>query len=74
MTADEVAAELRVTSRTVRRWANAGMIERVRLGGRLVRYRRESIEALIHPRNESSPAGEAGLDGDDRAAIDNVQV
>jgi excisionase family DNA binding protein len=47
LTADEVAAELRVTPRTVRRWARDGLIEPIHLGGRLVRYAPGAVEALI---------------------------
>jgi excisionase family DNA binding protein len=68
LTPDEVAAELRVTTRTVRRWARAGLLEQVQLGGRLVRYTPDSIEALIHPENGTSPPARASLSKAEAAA------
>jgi excisionase family DNA binding protein len=59
LTPGEVAAALRVTPRTVRRYAADGQLSRVRLGGRLARYTVASVEALIL-RNESSRAAEPG--------------
>lgn len=50
LTADDVAEILKVTPRTVRRWATAGMLERVPLGGRLVRYTPQSVHELIQPK------------------------
>jgi excisionase family DNA binding protein len=46
LTVPEVAAILRVTDRTVRRWANEGRIERIKLGG-VARFTASSIEELI---------------------------
>jgi Helix-turn-helix domain len=43
----EVAAMLRVTTRTVARYAEDGRLDRVMLSSRLSRYTRESVEALI---------------------------
>jgi predicted site-specific integrase-resolvase len=43
----EVAAILRVTPRTVARYAEDGRLDRVMLSSRLSRYTRESVEALI---------------------------
>lgn len=48
MTPAEVAEVLRVTPRTIRRWANEGRIARVHLGGRLTRYRDRDVAALIN--------------------------
>lgn len=59
LTADEVAAALKITPATVYRWAKAGRLERVALGGRLVRYTPESVERLIHP----STSDTAGISG-----------
>ena len=59
LTADEVALILRVTDRTVRRWANQGRLERIKLGDRLVRFTVESVEALIRPEHTETPAAEA---------------
>jgi excisionase family DNA binding protein len=38
MTADDVAAVLRVSPRTVRRWGDKGHLEAVRLAGHAVRF------------------------------------
>lgn len=54
LTADQVALLLGVTPRTVRTWARKGALERVLLGGRLVRYTRASVAALMTP-NEHDP-------------------
>jgi Helix-turn-helix domain len=40
---------LQVHRRTVRRWALDGLLEEVRIGGKLVRYTPESVEALMSP-------------------------
>jgi excisionase family DNA binding protein len=61
LTSKEVAAVLRVTPRTIRRWTHDGILEPVRVGGRIVRYTPESVEALIHPENESSSPARASL-------------
>jgi excisionase family DNA binding protein len=47
-TQQELADMLRISTRTVRRWARDGRIEEVRLG-RLVRYTTGSVEALMRP-------------------------
>lgn len=49
LTADEVAAICRVNPRTVRRWGESGLLERVQLGARLTRYTEASLFALIAP-------------------------
>ena len=48
LTEREVAAMFQVTPRTVRRWAHAGELPCVRLGG-VTRYPLLGIEALIRP-------------------------
>jgi excisionase family DNA binding protein len=68
LTPVEVADLLRVTPRTVQRWASQGRLERVRLGGRLVRYTPDSVQALIHPENETSPPARASLSKAEAAA------
>lgn len=55
LTADEVAAILRVTPRTVRRWTRAGLIEPIRLGGRLVRYTPAAVDRLISHKTSEAP-------------------
>jgi hypothetical protein len=57
LTPDDVAAILRVTPRTVRRWGAIGTLERIRLGGRITRYTSESVAQLIAPEHDASPAG-----------------
>jgi excisionase family DNA binding protein len=51
----EVAAILRVTPRTVQRYAKEGRLERVKLGRRLSRYTAASVEHLISSENTQSP-------------------
>lgn len=46
LTAAEVADTLRVSRSTVARWARDGAIESVRVG-RVVRFRRSDIDALL---------------------------
>lgn len=59
----EVARKLRVSERTLRRWAHEGRIRRVRLSYRVSRYTAASIEALVSPVTSeaqgSSPEREA---------------
>ena len=43
----EAATVLRVSPRTVRRYGRAGLLDERRVGPRLVRVTRESVEALI---------------------------
>src|ERR1700730_11511487 len=50
LTASEVAELFRVTPRTISRWANAGLLERVRVGG-ISRYPLAAVEELLHPEN-----------------------
>lgn len=58
LTADQVAAHLGVTRRTLRRWAADGHLQPVIVGPRTLRYRADEIAALIDPGNGSSAAGE----------------
>ena len=55
LTPTEVSEQLRVSTRTLRRWAEEGRIERVRLSYRISRYTGESVAALCSPDNEQSP-------------------
>ena len=48
MTAAEVMALFRVTRQTLYRWRQADKLAAVRVG-RLVRYRRSDVEALLSP-------------------------
>ncbi len=68
LTVPEVAERLRVTDRTVRRWANAGVLERVKLGDRLVRFTPESIEALIRPTSRADPGAGGPADAGQKEA------
>lgn len=57
----EVADLLGVSERTVRRLAENGVLDRVRIGHRTSRYTRRSVEALTDPpRSSSAPAGNQG--------------
>lgn len=61
LTPEEVAAILRVTPRTVRRYGAAGTLERVAIGGRIRRYTASSVEALIAPSTSEGPAASGTL-------------
>jgi predicted site-specific integrase-resolvase len=56
--AEQVAQLLGVTARSVRRWSREGLIARVQLGSRLVRYTPESIENLIGGLTDERRPGE----------------
>ncbi|WP_315092723.1 helix-turn-helix domain-containing protein [uncultured Cellulomonas sp.] len=45
----DVAAELRVTQRFVRRLIADGELHAVKIGSRLVRIRRDDLEAILRP-------------------------
>ncbi len=47
LTAEEVAAILRITPRTVIRFANSGKLPRVKVGPKTTRYTASSVLALI---------------------------
>jgi len=47
LTPGEAASILRVTPKTLARWAEGGRVERVRLGERSSRYTRASVAALV---------------------------
>jgi excisionase family DNA binding protein len=47
MLPDEVAQLFNVTTRTLRRWNVEGVLKGVRLGPRVVRYRRSDVEAAM---------------------------
>jgi excisionase family DNA binding protein len=68
LTEQEVADVFRVTSRTVRRWATAGTLEAIRVGG-VTRYRADAVTALVGPINDQEPAanGPLGKTGDGTA-------
>ena len=46
---DDVAAELGVGPRTVRRWIADGTLPAFRVGPTLIRVRRDDVEAMIRP-------------------------
>lgn len=52
----EVAQKLRVSVRTVDRWADEGRIQRVRLAPKSIRFRAADVAALINPINDHDPA------------------
>jgi excisionase family DNA binding protein len=55
LTEGEVADLFAVTRRTVRRWANAGELTAIRIGG-ITRYRQDEVLGVIHPVNEEGAA------------------
>lgn len=58
LTEREVAGVLRVSGRTVRRWACTGTLHAIEIGG-VRRYRAADIAALINPENDARPPGKA---------------
>lgn len=57
LTESQVAELFAVTPRTVRRWASAGELTPVRIGG-VTRYREDEVLGVIRPHNEEArPAG-----------------
>ncbi len=57
LTEAEVASVLRVTGRTVRRWAAAGTLDAIKVGG-IRRYRVDQVVGLIERASVQEPAGE----------------
>ena len=47
LTQDEAARFLKVTTRTIRRWAREGRIQQINVGGKAVRYPTDSVLAFI---------------------------
>ncbi|AGT94066.1 excisionase [Rhodococcus erythropolis CCM2595] len=45
----DAAAELSVSTRTIRRYIAEGKIEGVRVGSRLIRVNRRSLDAFVTP-------------------------
>jgi excisionase family DNA binding protein len=76
LTAAEVAALFKVTTRTVWRWAHDGRLERIRIGSGVTRFTAASVAALLNPTSMTRPGrpGDAAKiegsndpdDGDDR--------
>ncbi len=60
LTEGEVARVLRVSGRTVRRWAAVGVIPAVQIGG-VRRFRVRDIDALIDSSKCEAPAGDQGF-------------
>lgn len=60
LTTDQVASLLQVTPRTVRRWARDGVLPRVRIGGRITRYRAHDVASLIATTTSEAPASNQG--------------
>ena len=56
LTAEEVMAWLKVSLVTIRRWTSSGYIPHMKLGLRMVRYRKEDIEAWLAKRANSGRA------------------
>ncbi len=55
LTANDVAALLKVNELTVRNWLDRGQITALRIGPRRVRFRRSDINAFIEARNPTVP-------------------
>jgi excisionase family DNA binding protein len=47
MTADEAAAYLSITKRTILKWARAGRIERLKISGKVVLFTAEAVENFL---------------------------
>jgi excisionase family DNA binding protein len=60
MTIEEVVARLRISLGSVRRFIRDGRLRSVRIGGKLIRFRRADVEALIQPRESSHGGSEGG--------------
>ena len=56
LTEREVAGVLRVSGRTVRRWATSGILPVIQIGG-VRRYRADYIDALVDPTTSIGHAG-----------------
>lgn len=50
LTPEEVADTFRVTKTTLFRWVAAGDLEALRLGARVIRFRRADVDAFIEAR------------------------
>lgn len=55
LTAAEVAALFKVTTRTVWRWAHDGRLERIRIGSGVTRFTAPSVAALLKPTSMTPP-------------------
>ena len=56
LTESEVAQYFAVTPRTVRRWATAGTLSPIRIGG-VTRYREDDVLSVVDQNEEGRPAG-----------------
>jgi excisionase family DNA binding protein len=61
MTIGETAEALRISERLVRRWRDEGKLLCVRLPGKLTRFRRKDVEALLTPVSRSSVFGRSDV-------------
>ena len=73
LTEAEVAEELRVSGRTVRRWATAGILPAIQIGG-LRRYPASDIAAIIDPSTSEAPAGNQGFAKTDVVSSDGAHT
>ena len=71
MTGPEAADVLRVSRRTVRRWAATGTLTAIQIGG-VKRYRASDIDALIDPSTSEAPAGNQGFAKTDVVSSDGA--
>lgn len=59
LTYQEAADALRISTRTLKNWAQAGEIPVVYLRGRLPRFRKADVQALIEDRKRDEESGAA---------------
>lgn len=64
LTPQQVACMLQISPRHVRRLAQSGMLERVRVGHRTPRYTLRSVRALVELARYEYPSGEVARDAD----------
>jgi excisionase family DNA binding protein len=79
MTASEVAELVKVNPRTVRRWAEDGHLEAVRIAGHTVRLTATSVRELLSLEALLAPTGHndleaAGRDLEGKAGNDDAQA
>jgi len=62
LTGQEVAELLGASTRTVRRLAQEGVLDRVRIGHRTSRYTQRSVLALIDPQDDHDPGANRAVE------------
>ncbi|MBI2118591.1 MAG: helix-turn-helix domain-containing protein [Elusimicrobia bacterium] len=51
--AEEIAEWMKVSVITIRRWTSSGFIPHVRIGQRMVRYRKKDLDSWLNKRSTS---------------------